>query len=237
VPISDRAVQVRLHVQRFRCLTPGCAQRTFAERLPAVVPVAARRTLRLTAALHPLACALGGEAGARVRHRLPMPVSPDTLLRVIRGAALPTATTPRVLGVDDFALRTGCVYGTILGDLERCRPIDLLPDRTATTLQQWLAAHPGIEIIARDRSTEYARGAATGAPQALQGADRWHLLHNLREALERVLSRRHAFLARRPTLRPPSIQADSVARNVCVHTALRVPSLRARRRSATARDI
>ncbi len=236
VPISDRAVRLCLHVRRFRCLAAHCSQRTFAERLPAVVPVAARRTARLTATLQTLAFALGGEPGARVSHHLQMPVSPDTLLRIIRAAPVPAAAPPRVLGVDDFALRKGCVYGTLLIDLERRRPIDILPDRTAATLLNWLATHPSVEIIARDRSTEYARGAAAGAPQARQVADRWHLLHNLREALERLLHRRYAALARLPRPDPQAAQDDLETYNVGPHTALRIPTASERTVSAQARE-
>lgn len=236
VPISDYAVQLRLHVRRFRCLTPDCPQQTFAERLPAVVPVAARRTVRLTAALHSLAFALGGEAGARVAQRLHMPVSADTLLRVIRQAAVPVAPIPRVLGVDDFAFRKGCSYGTILVDLERQCPIDLLPDRTAATLRDWLQQHPGVEIIARDRSTEYARGATAGAPAAVQVADRWHLLQNLREALERLLHRRYVALARLPMPDSQSTRGAVDTRNVGLHTALRIPTASERIVSVRARE-
>ncbi len=236
VPIRDYAVPGRLPVRRFRCRTPDCPQRTFAERLPAVVPVAARRTVRLTAALHSLAVTLSGETGARVAQRLHMPVSPDTLLRVIRRAAVPAAPVPRVLGVDDFAFRKGCSYGTILVDLERQCPIDLLPDRTAATLRDWLEQHPGVEIIARDRSTEYARGATAGAPSAVQVADRWHLLHNLREALERLLARRHTALTRLPMPDSPPAHCDADAHNVGLLTALRIPTASERTVSTRARE-
>src|SRR5207248_3566473 len=101
----------------------------------------------------------------------------------------PTPPTPRVLGIDDFALRKGRVYGTILVDLERRRPIDLLPERTAETIATWLRDHPGVAIIARDRAQDYARGAAEGAPEATQVADRFHLLCNLHEVLTRSLQR------------------------------------------------
>ncbi len=236
VPISDQAVQLRLHVRRFRCLTPQCAQRTFAERLPEVVPVAARRTGRLTTALETLAFATGGEAGARLSHRLHMPSSPDTLLRIMRRAACPPAPPPRVLGVDDFAFRKGCRYGTLLVDLERRQHIDLLPDRTASALRDWLVHQPNVALIARDRSTEYARGAADGAPQALQIADRWHLLHNLREALERMLSRCHARLARLPEVSLSLAQDDVRLCAVGMQTALRIPSGSERTSSARARE-
>ncbi len=163
LPISDRSVQLRLHVRRLRCRGPQCQHRTFAERFPAVVPVAARRTLRLTTTLPTLAFTAGGEAEARASNALHMPVSPDTL-RITRRAGRGRWPTPRVLEVDDIALCKGRVYGTILVDLERQRPIDLLPDRTADTLSTWLQQHPGVAIIVHDRSSEYARGATNGAP-------------------------------------------------------------------------
>ena len=118
-----------------------------------------------------------------------MPTSPSTLLRRLRRCEVPALPTPRVLGVDDFALRRGRVYGTLLVDGETHRPVDLIRERTAEALRTWLQAHPGVEVITRDRSTEYSRGATEGTPTARQVADRWHLLVNLREALERVLDR------------------------------------------------
>lgn len=114
--------------------------------------------------------------------------SPDTVLRSLHQAPLPEHPTPRILGVDDFAFRKRHTYGTLLVDLEQHQPVDMLPDRTAATLAAWLNAHPGVEVIARDRSPEYARGSRDGAPSAQQVADRWHLLQNIREGLERVLT-------------------------------------------------
>lgn len=116
-----------------------------------------------------------------------MPTGPDTLLRLVRKAHVATAATSRVLGVDDWAMRKGRTYGTILVDLEKHRVVDLLPDRTSETLSAWLRDHSGVEILTRDRSTEYAKAAGEGAAQAEQVADRWHLLLNVRQMLERYL--------------------------------------------------
>jgi transposase len=129
-----------------------------------------------------------------------MPASPDTLLRLVRRMPLPPAPPPRAIGIDDWALRKGQSYGTILVDLVRRRPLDLLPGRTAAALAEWLRRHPSIRIVTRDRSTEYARGVLEGAPQARQVADRWHLLQNVRQVAERWLAGTHARLRRLPPL-------------------------------------
>lgn len=194
LPISDRRVRLLLTVKRFRCRNVGCARSTFVESLPNLVAKSARRTKRLDTELEAIAFALGGQAGSRLAPKLKMPVSGDTLLRLIRNSFVTDQDKPEVIGVDDWARCRGRVYGTILVDLERRRAIELLPDRTAETLAEWLRTHPSVKIVARDRSSEYARGISMGAPQAFQVADRWHLLVNLREALERLLDRlRPAF--------------------------------------------
>jgi transposase len=146
------------------------------------------------ATLRQVGFALGGEAGARLARALGMPCSPDTLLRLVRQAPLPPLPTPRVLGVDDWSFLKGRTFGTLLVDLERHQPVDLLPDREGPTLTVWLLAHPGVEIVSRDRSTTYAEAIRLGAPHALQVADRWHLFKNLGEAVEAFLNNKKAAL-------------------------------------------
>jgi transposase len=184
LPWGEHAVAVRLGVRRMFCDNVLCERRVFTERLPGIAVPWARKTARLTERLTAVGLALGGAAGARLGHKLGLAASRNTLLRLVRRTALPSVATPAALGVDDWALRKGHVYGTVLVDLEQHRPVALLPDREAGTLAAWLREHPGIAVLARDRAGAYAKGARDGAPGAVQVADRFHLLQNLAEALE-----------------------------------------------------
>lgn len=194
LPLVGLCVQLRLEVRKFFCRNPECRRKIFSERLAPFLPVYARRTRRLRAALEELALQQGGEAGAREATKQGMPVSPDSLLRWMRALPESPVQAPRILSIDDWARRKGQRYGTIVVDLETHQPIDLLPDREADTVAAWLEQHPGIEIISRDRGGAYAEAAERGAPHAQQVADRFHLLQNLREAVQRLMDRQQTVL-------------------------------------------
>jgi transposase len=216
LPCHGRPVALRLVVRRFRCAAPGCPRAIFCERLPALLNAHARATARLTDAHRALGFALGGEAGSRLAEHLDMPTSPDTLLRRVKESPDEPAPPPRYVGVDDWAVRKGQRYGTILVDLERGRVIDLLPGRDGVALGAWLRDHPGVEVITRDRWAAYAQAAAEAAPQAMQVADRWHLLKNLREAVERLLARMTGAV--RGALGEPRAAGGAEAQGACEPT-------------------
>jgi transposase len=196
LPWEGIPVRIELRVRRFFCNSEDCGQQIFTERLPKTVQRYSRRTCRLSLSLQQITSALGGSAGSRLAKQLGILTSGSTLLRQLRRKLIkPSAQGPRVLGIDDWAWRKGHRYGTILCDLERGKVVDLLPDRSAESTAEWLRAHPGTEIVSRDRASLYAQAATIAAPQAVQVADRWHLLHNLTEAFIGALVPHHRLLS------------------------------------------
>src|SRR3984957_12016506 len=183
LPCSGRSVRLRVVIRRYRCDTQHCRRRIFAERFDrTVLLVRSRRTSRLDCIVHHLGLALGGRPAASFAKRLMLPVSNDTVLRVVRARACPRTEPLNVVGIDDWAFRRNHSYGTIVCDLERRRIVTLLPDREMATVEAWLAGHPDITVLSRDRGGGYGEAASKALPCAIQVADRWHLMENASSA-------------------------------------------------------
>lgn len=194
LPMSGKPVSLRISVRKFFCQQQNCRRKIFAERFDSCLQSYQRRLERSNTQIRGIGLSCGSKPGAKVCGLIGLPVSASTVLRVMKKTPLPEVVTPKVLGIDDFAFRKGNTYGTILVDLEQRKPIDLLPDREGETLQEWLKAHPGVEVVTRDRSAVYAHAVTTAAPTAIQVADRWHLLKNLSENLERYLDTQRSLI-------------------------------------------
>jgi len=188
VPCAGRHVQLVLRVRKFRCDTASCPRKIFAERLGPFIEAWARKTTRLREAIEAIGLSTCGEGGARLADRLAIATSPTTILRCVMNLPLPAVGTVTHLGIDDFALHRGRTYGTVLVDLRRHKVLDLLPDRKAETAKAWIQAHSEIKLVSRDRGGDYAAAARAGAPQARQAADRFHLVKNLSEAVQKALA-------------------------------------------------
>lgn len=201
LPCGGRQVRLLLVARKFRCKNRGCPRKVFAERFAPLVEPWARMTTRLGQALLTLGLATCGEGGARVAAKLSMHTSPTTILR--RVMAMPIASNGVIseLGIDDFSFLRGRRFGTILVNLSRHQVVDLLPDRSVETAATWMARHPEIELVSRDRGEDYAAAVRIGAPQAQQVADRFHLVQNLTASVEVILARCRTELHR--AAKPP----------------------------------
>jgi transposase len=194
LPCAGRRVILALSVRTFVCRSPTCPRQIFTERLPDLVQSYARITDRLRDVLLALGLATSAEVCVRLAPKLGLQVNAPTLLRYLRSVSCASPTSVRVLGIDDWSWKRGQIYGTLLVDLERRCPIEILPDRQEKTVEVWLLTHPEIEVVCRDRGGEYAAAARRGAPQAQQVADKFHLLLNLREKLKELMARKQILL-------------------------------------------
>ena len=188
---QGKPVKIEARLTRWRCRNQQCDRRIFAERLPRLATPFARRTARFAGIVKLFGHGAGGRASERLMARVGMPVSDTTILRSVKKSvgAQPNRAVGRVVGIDEWAWRKGTTFGTVIVDLERRQVLELLADRSAATTADWLKRHPQIEVVSRDRAGLYADAARAGAPQARQIADRFHLLKNLRETIERQLGR------------------------------------------------
>jgi transposase len=208
VPWGQWPVQLIIHARRFFCDVPTCPRRIFVEPFPGVLAPYARQTARWRQILLELTHASNAEMAARVAQELGYRTSPDTLLRCQREEVC-IVPAPRVLGVDEFALRRGSTYGTLLVDLERRQPVAVLEERSAEPLLKWLQAYPSVAILVRDRATAYALAGRLANPEIIQVADRFHLVCNVGDALKQLLHSQRWEWPQTAVEPPPDVSAAS----------------------------
>ncbi len=206
LPCAGQPVRLLLSVRKFFCRCDTCPRKIFTEQLPELIQPSARLTTRLRTLIQAISSALNGKGGARLGEHIGFHFSRMTFLRALHLLPTPAVGHVRVVGLDDFAWKRGARYGTIILDLETHTLLDVLPDREAESVKTWLEAHPEIEFVSRDRAGAYADGAARGAPQAKQIADRWHLAKNLGDAVDDYVKRKHIRIpAAEPTEQSSSV--------------------------------
>lgn len=201
LPCAGQMIRLQLSVRKFFCRVSRCTRKVFTERLPTLLTPFSRMTARLRTVIQAIGFAFNGQGGARLSSDLGIQVSRPTIHKSLYLVPAPATRRVKEVGIDDFAWKRGKRYGTIIIDLRTHKILDLLPDREAKSVRQWLVAHPEIEIVSRDRGGAYADGAAQGAPQAIQVADRWHLAKNLGDAVE-------AYLVRKQLKLPPAMEPE-----------------------------
>jgi transposase len=231
LPCAGKTVRLLLSVRKFFCRVASCPQKVFAERLPELLEPSSRLTTRLRSIVQAICAAFNAKGGARLGEQLGVRLSRKTFLHSLYLLPTPPVGKVKAVGIDDFAWKRGKRYGTVIIGLETHRLLDLLPDREAESVKQWLAAHPEIEIVSRDRGGAYADGAAQGAPQAQQIADRWHLCKNLGDAVQEYLIRQDIHMPPSPA---PKTTTQEVA-TVCTPPALPDQRCRYASKESTAR--
>lgn len=194
LPCAGRRIRLLLSVRKFFCRIATCSRKVFTERLPDLLEPSSRLTTRLRAVIQAIGFAFNGKGGARLCTHLGIHLSRPTMLKSLFLVPTPPVEQVRRAGIDDFAWKRGKTYGTVIVDLESHKLIDLLPDREAESVKTWFEQHPEVDLVSRDRGGAYADGAAQGAPQARQVADRWHLCKNIGDAVEAFLIRTHVRL-------------------------------------------
>ena len=217
VPVDGRRVLVKVKARRLRCPVLGCPRQTFREQVPGVLERYQRRTARLAGEVSAVVRELAGRAGSRLLAVLGIGISRHTALRTLLAIRLPDLEVPRVLGIDDFALRRGFAYATILLDAETGRRVDVLEGRTADVVADWLREHPGAEIVCRDGSGAYGEAVRRALPGAVQVSDRWHLWHGLGEAVRKEVAAHCACWAKDMPLQEGKRAATTLERWQQVH--------------------